>query len=76
MKKIKGYILDKQWAVSLAVAVGTLTALEDQLKVLPEGDAKNWIMGAVIAAGGFLTRLRVWSKSTVAIIAARPGAPG
>jgi hypothetical protein len=65
IKRIKNFVLNKEWAVTLAIALGAVTALQEQLVILPDGDAKNWIMGAVVAAGGFLTRLRVWSLAAV-----------
>jgi len=60
--------MNKEWAVVLAVAVGAITALEGQLAFLPEGDARDLIMGAVVVAGGFLVRLRVWSNRAVEVL--------
>ena len=68
IKRLRDWVMNKEWAVVLAVAVGAVTALEGQLTFLPEGDARDLIMGAVVVVGGFLTRLRVWSNRAVEVL--------
>ena len=46
IKRLRDWVMNKEWAVVLAVAVGAITALEGQLGDVGEGD------GRVREAGG------------------------
>lgn len=65
MNEILRFILNREWAAFVTFAGIGVTALAENIDVLPDGTAKGWVVAGLAVVSGLIARARVWSKASV-----------
>ncbi len=63
--RLKGWVLDKRFAVVFTSASAVTAMALEFAEILPAGNAKAGLISGVLVVNGFVVQARVWSNNAV-----------